>query len=144
MVMLGSCCTRELWHLAAYSYFAGKSRLMAVGFPPLSDISQVGKVQPKREAWVDVSLAFIKVPFASALSPAWHIYGEGAMEPSTGETALLRTALLTAGNRSWGWVWEQKYSPCLCVCVSFWLHWCLAFCLIQNEKRDKSGISCLI
>ncbi|KAK4815886.1 hypothetical protein QYF61_009937 [Mycteria americana] len=42
MVILGSCCTRELWHLAAYSYFAGKSRLMAVGFLPLLDISQVG------------------------------------------------------------------------------------------------------
>lgn len=73
MVMLGSCCTRELWHLAAYTYFAGKGRLMAVGFPPLSDISQGGKVQPKRGAWVDASLAFIKVPLANALSPACQI-----------------------------------------------------------------------
>lgn len=56
MVMLGSCCTRELWHLAAYSYFAGKSRLMAVGFLPLSDI-QLVKFGPRER---------------HVLMPVWH------------------------------------------------------------------------
>lgn len=98
--------------------FCRQSRHMAVGFPPLSGISRVGKVQPKREAWVDASLAFIKVLLANALSSARHIYGEGPTEPSMGVITLLGTAPLAAGNRPRGWVWEQKYSPCLCVCVS--------------------------
>lgn len=92
---------------------------MAVGFHLLSDISQVGEVQPKREARVDASLALVKVHLVNALSPAWHIYGERAMEPITGMTTLLQTAPLAAGNRSQGWVWEQKYSVCVCVCVVY-------------------------
>lgn len=54
--------------------FCRQELTCTVGFPLLSDISQVHEVQPVSEA----SLAFIKVLSTSALSPAWHTCGKGA------------------------------------------------------------------